>query len=270
MLPDEAMADLTTHLESFGTWKAVTPDAIASAKLEVYDEEVAILRQSVIATAPEDICYERIPGNGRSSICERCASASQGGGVCNLVAKVFIDLTFTADIALQNAGGCRADIEAGDFSIGDAFSVLPFQNTLVTAPVTGVQVKTLLEEGLANFIDLGGSTGSYPYAYGLRYDVDISAAAGSRITNLEVNPRVAGEWMPIDDAATYVLVTNSFVAGGGGRDGYDTFSEVPEITDTFIEYGQALVTFASEEGELVDIPLEDYSTQSFLPVPEGC
>lgn len=176
--------------------------------------------------------------------------------------KSFIEIIPSAEIALQNSGGCRTDISKGDFTVNDAFNLLPFSNTLVTMPATGQQVVDLLEDGIANFKDNGGSSGSYPYAYGIRYDVDVTAARGSRVTNVEVNPRVEGDnWTPIDLKGTYVLVTNSFVAGG--RDGYFTFNDIDGKVDTFTEYAQAMISYAEKFGVIEDLPLSDYSTQSF-------
>jgi hypothetical protein len=86
---------------------------------------------------------------------------------------------------------------------------------------------------------------------------------GSRISNLEINPRVEGEWAPIDSVMTYIVVTNSFIASG--RDGYFTFISdgvVGSYVDSFIEYGQSFINYARAEQTLVELPLSEYSTQS--------
>jgi hypothetical protein len=110
---------------------------------------------------------------------------------------------------------------------------------------------------------LGGGAGSYPFASGLRYDIDYTAMFGSRISNLEINPHVEGEWAPIDSVMTYIVVTNSFIAGG--LDGYFTFISdgvVGSYVDYFIEYGQSFVNYARAKQTLVELPLSEYSTQS--------
>jgi hypothetical protein len=111
--------------------------------------------------------------------------------------------------------------------------------------------------------ELGGGAGSYPFASGLRYDIDYTAIFGNRISNLEVNPRVEADWAPIDPMMTYTVVTNSFIASG--RDGYFTFISdgvVSSYIDTFIEYGQSFVNYAKAKQTLVELPLSEYSTQS--------
>ncbi|MEM1114811.1 MAG: 5'-nucleotidase C-terminal domain-containing protein, partial [Pseudomonadota bacterium] len=88
------------------------------------------------------------------------------------------------------------------------------------------------------------------------------------------NPQISGDWMPIDPAMTYRVVTNDFVAGG--RDGYLTFGEVSSaglIEDTFTEYAQGFIDYVeglTEAGlPLTRLPLEEYSTQSYIGT-SGC
>ena len=126
-------------------------------------------------------------------------------------------------------------------------------------------------EGIINaFGDAGsdsfhyaGSTGAYPYAYGLRFFVTAGAAAGSIITEIEINSRLAGEWTPIVLDKTYTVVTNSYIAAG--RDGYLTFGEIDSnlIVDTYQEYAQAFIDYAKTVSQLVDLPPSEYSTKGF-------
>ena len=41
------------------------------------------------------------------------------------------------DVALANSGGLRASIDAGEVTMGEVLTVLPFQNTLSTFQITG-------------------------------------------------------------------------------------------------------------------------------------
>ena len=110
--------------------------------------------------------------------------------------------------------------------------------------------------------ELGGGAGSYPFAAGLRFDINYTAAFGDRITNLEANPKLAGDFAPIEGSTTYVVVTNSFVAGG--RDGYFTFTNdniVATQVDLGVEYGQSFVNYILQEKSISDPPLDEFSTQ---------
>ena len=73
--------------------------------------------------------------------------------------------------------------------------------------LTGAEPETvleLLEEALeavlgADLVD----SGSYPYAAGIRYDINVTASFGVRLSNLEINPALndLGSWTQIDVVA---------------------------------------------------------------------
>jgi 5'-nucleotidase / UDP-sugar diphosphatase len=158
---------------------------------------------------------------------------------------------------------CRTDIAAGNFTYEDAYNLLPFSNTLVLLEMNGSDIKLVLEQALESSFT-GGSTGSYPYAAGLRYDVDANGALGKRISNLEYNIRLAGEWSAIDMTATYSVVTNDFIADG--LDGYTVFAAIEDVVDTQTAYTQTFIDYAIDKGTLLDPPLDTYSTKSFVPL----
>lgn len=248
----------------------VTPDAGAQAKLDVFDAQVSVLEQTVIGTITEDLCLERIPNQGRSTIAGcQATTAVNGGDIQQLVAHAFRERSFESDISIQNAGGVRIDLPAGPLTIADAYTVLPFANTLVNLEMTGAEVKATIEEGTENAVREGGSTGAYPYAAGLRWDMDLTQANGSRVTNLEHRPKGSTTWVPLDLSATYTVVTNSFAASGG--DGNDTFKAVSDdgrAVDTALDYAKTFIDYVENEagGTLSKLPVQDYSTQSFVPL----
>eukprot|EP00978_Attheya_sp_CCMP212_P045238 scaffold338700_cov58-Attheya_sp.AAC.2 len=262
-LSQEDATAATSYLQGLG-FVSVSEDADTLQALAKFEDQVDVLKQTVIATVPASICYERIPGNGRSQVCTPEETSSQGGGACNLVAKAFLEASFTADVAIQNGGGCRTDIFEGSFTIDSAYSLLPFANSLVTLKMTGEEIQLVLEQSV-DFALFQASTGAYPYASGLRYDVDGTAEFGNRVQNLEINPRMASAFVSIDAGATYNVVTNNFISAG--RDGYVAFKGVAAdlIEDLYLEYAQSFIDFATKEGTLVDLPLEEYSTKSFTP-----
>ncbi len=255
----------------------VAPDPDAEAVLAAFEGDVAALAAVPIATVTDDLCLERIPGQGRSAIAGCTAlTAENGGDIQQLVATAFREMSFEADIALQNAGGVRIDIPAGPMSIADAYELLPFANTLVNLEMTGAQIKASLEEGIENAVMPDGSTGAYPYAAGLRFDVDLNQPAGSRVSNLEYQAKGTDTWVAFDLAATYTVVSNSFQASGG--DGYDTMGEIYDsgaFVDTFLDYAKSFIDYVETlpvDGgtglpALSKLPVEDYSTQSFTPLP---
>ena len=225
--------------------------------------QVDALKQEVIAQFDVNACFERIPGQGRSTICDVCESYHRGGAACNVVAKAFLMQEPTADIAIQSGGGCRTDIKAGAFTMGDAYTMLPFKNRMVTIEMTGTQIKQVLEDALENGVNQG-STGAYPYAAGLRYDIDRSKPANQRVSRLQVNPRLAaGTWVDMSMTKKYTVVTNDYISRG--KDGYATFGSIKDKLNTYKNYAQSFIDFLKTlKGCVFELPYEEYSTQNFI------
>jgi hypothetical protein len=167
---------------------------------------------------------------------------------------------------LQNSGGVRIPLPVGDLTIGKAYELLPFANTLYEIELTGAEIKLALEQGLGNVLDNAGSTGAYPYGSGIRWDIDAGAAFGDRFSNIEVRPKGTTEWLPLEDTDEYVVVANSFMANGG--DGYQALEDAVDDgrgVDTFLDYGQSFIDWVEDELGGVVSPPTEFSTKSYIP-----
>ena len=139
-------------------------------------------------------------------------------------------------IAITNGGGLRASIDAGDVSMGEAITVLPFQNTVATFQIKGADIVAALENGVSQ-IEEGG--GRFPQVAGLKFSFDKSKPVGSRISNVEVKE---GEgFVALDPAKTYNVVSNNFMRNGG--DGYSVFKTKAENA---YDYGPGLETVLAD------------------------
>jgi 5'-nucleotidase len=130
------------------------------------------------------------------------------------------DRTAVAPIANRVIGSITSDITrtptpAGESSLGDVFSVQPFNDLVVTQTFTGAQIATVLEQQFAGFLGQT-STRILQVSAGFSYSYDTSKAAGSRISNLALRG------VPLDPAATFRVTTPSFLANGG--DGFTTLA----------------------------------------------
>lgn len=121
------------------------------------------------------------------------------------------------DVAIQNGGGLRASIDAGEVTMGEVLTVLPFQNTLATFQLTGADIVAALENGVSQVEE---GAGRFPQVAGMRYTWDPEAEPGSRIVSVEIETENGYE--PIDPEATYGVVSNDYMRGGG--DGYAVFA----------------------------------------------
>jgi 5'-nucleotidase len=253
---------------------AVIPEADVdqsiSTIVDTYSGQVDALSAEVIGEAAETIYLGRVPGKVYNG-----ATLPLGSEIAPIVAKAFYDLSNRADMCIQNAGGVRETVNAGDITYGTAYTLLPFGNTLYEIEMYGSEIKQVLEDSVEG-IAQGGSDGGFPYSYALKYDVDATQAYGSRFSNLEVKDRTTGIWSALDDDTMYVVVTNSYTASG--KDGYTTFGTVqaergPGV-DTYLDYAMSFVayvqTLTANGDRLEKLPAEDHPVKSYVELdPDG-
>lgn len=125
--------------------------------------------------------------------------------MANVITDAMVAATESQNVvgAFMNAGGVRAGLEAGDITFADAISVQPFGNTLVVMDLTGDEVKRALEHGLS------GGGGFLHVSASIEVKADTRRPAGDRVVAVKINGTA------VDPKATYRLVVNSFIAGGG-------------------------------------------------------
>lgn len=107
------------------------------------------------------------------------------------------ELGVAVDIGLMNWGGLRVPINKGSITVGDIYTVMPFDNWLVVLTFKGSQIREIANQ-LA-------SMGGQPIS-GLRM----------RIENGKANDILIGT-RPLEDDLEYTLATNNFLADGGDR-----------------------------------------------------
>jgi 5'-nucleotidase / UDP-sugar diphosphatase len=193
----EASGD-TTLLDA-----SVEPDPAVLARIEELKAPIAEMLSRVVAGVAEPI-------DGSRETC-RAGECEMG----NLVADAMLDRVADqgVTIAIQNGGGLRASIDAGEVTMGEIVTVLPFQNTLATFDLTGADIVAALENGLS---EVEEGSGRFPQAAGIKYRWDPAQPPGSRVT--EVLVARDGGFVPLEPDAVYGVVSNNFMRGGG--DGY--------------------------------------------------
>ena len=187
---------------------SVVADAGFAAKVEELGKPLEELKQKVVG-ASEDVIV------GDRNVC-RVEECSMG----NLVADAQLDRVKDQGITISiaNSGGLRASIDAGDVTMGEVLTVLPFQNTIATFQLKGSDLRAALENGVGQIEEVAGR---FPQVAGMKYSFDTSKPAGSRITDVQVKEGEA--FVALDPEKTYGVVTNNYVRGGG--DGYSVFAE---------------------------------------------
>ena len=204
---------------------SVTPDADIAARVAELAGPIEELKAMEVGSSTAAIDGDR----------SNCRARECAMGV--LVAEAMLDATKAqgVTIAIQNGGGLRASMPEGTITMGDVLTVLPFQNTVATFNLTGAGIVEALENGVGQVED---GAGRFPQVAGMRYAWDAGSEPGARIKAVEVK---SGEgWTPLDMDATYKVVTNNYMRGGG--DGYKVFAS--KGTDAY-DYGPGLEVVAA-------------------------
>jgi 5'-nucleotidase len=187
-----------------------------TALIDRYNAIAAPLRDRIIGRISADIT--------------RTPDASREHAAGNLIADAQLEATDDPDTgnavaAFMNPGGVRADFTFaasggegdGNVTYGEAFTVQPFGNSLVTMTLTGAQLHEMLK---SQWCSQNAATVLLPSA-GVHYTWDESVAssilgqpcggAPSPVSGLTIGGAA------VDPAASYRVTVNSFLADGGDR-----------------------------------------------------
>jgi 2',3'-cyclic-nucleotide 2'-phosphodiesterase (5'-nucleotidase family) len=208
-------------LETYADSLPVAPDAGVVALLDSISDRVRPFVSRVLARTPRRLGPEVLANLVTDAMCRASG----------------------AEIAVANIGSVRTDLQPGEITEGELFEVVPFENTLVTSHLTGMQLDAFLE----------------------------SSPNGARVSGMRVRlgPRDATDRVqledtkgrPLDPARTYLVVTNNFIAYGG--DGFRGFLDGNDVTWTPLLVRQAVQDWMIQKSR--DGVLEPDTTLRVLP-----
>jgi 5'-nucleotidase len=230
--------DLTFDKRTEEIVQAKVENRIVTRTVEKAADMTALLAKYQSVAAPfanRPIGKIVAPPAGQSGNITRTANAAGESALGDVIADAQQFDAATAgtgsQLAFMNSGGIRADMlypssAAGEgdgvITYGEAFTVQPFGNSLVTMTLTGAQIKEVLERQFT------GGIGILQVSAGFAYTYSASAPAGSKVSGITLNGT------PVDPLASYRVTVNSFLADGG--DNYGTFTQgtnrIPGNVDT--------------------------------------
>ncbi|MEA5038975.1 MAG: 5'-nucleotidase C-terminal domain-containing protein [Clostridiaceae bacterium] len=204
-------------------------DTAVKTRSDAIVAEIEAIYGAVFAKTGVELNGAKAPGN-------RTEETNLGDLITDAMLWKANALGTAVDGALTNGGGIRATIAAGDITMNDIHTVLPFGNTLCLVQVTGAELLEALE---ASTYSTPTAVGGFPQVAGIAFAVDTTVPyaqgvqyAGStyyapaRIGRVSIQS-VGGK--AFDMTATYTIATNDFLAAGG--DTYYVFSHSPFIYD---------------------------------------
>ena len=210
---------------------------------EVVDKIVAefqTLLNKVVAHTDVDLTTQNPEGTARAirnretNLGDLCADAYR--------------VTRGADIAIVNGGGIRKQIEAGDITLDDIYSVHPFGNTMCVIRVTGQQVLDALEWGARA---VPSENGGFLQVSGLTYEIHTGVASSAEKDENGMFTRVSGEYrvknvmvggQPLELDKTYTLASHNYMLLGHG-DGYTMFDGCEVLGEDMMVDNQVLITY---------------------------
>lgn len=170
----------------------IQPDEKIEAMLRPYKEQGDKSLLIQVGTADQEF------------IGKRDVVRSQETNLGNLVAKSLKE-KFKANLGVMNAGGIRDSIYPGKVTIESVLMVLPFAGEIVTAELTGDELKNYIEYIVVN--QTPGS-GSFPQMSGV--DVVMNKATG-KLKSLKI------EGKEVVPGKTYTMALPEFIANGGDK-----------------------------------------------------
>lgn len=222
--------------------------------------------QEVLTTAGGNLCTEMVPQAFYGDWPTLCTGTevSRGGTLQQAVADAQLIQSrkrpgIYADFSVLNAGAVWTELASGQgITLQDARNILPYgDNNVSYVELTPRGVARMIRNAVdfcAQAIPLKpGYAGAYPYASGIRYDVNMSAPEGEeRVTNFRVYDEPSRSWVPLlpskeDGDRTYWIVTNSYVSPWGG-DWY--LNNVTSVSSSVSErrYTDELVNYLRDLG----------------------
>jgi 2',3'-cyclic-nucleotide 2'-phosphodiesterase (5'-nucleotidase family) len=142
----------------------------------------------------------------------------------NFVADAILD-TGRGDIGLINSGGIRAPLPQGKVTVGDVYTVLPFDNTVVVIPMKGWQVRELFD-----FVARRVGKRGFAQISGAQFLIRRGRASDIRV-----------DGKPLESNRTYRVATIDYLYGGG--DGYTQFEKAGPAEATGVFTRDAAIDF---------------------------
>ena len=189
-----------------------TDPAVDSCIERIY-KEYAVMGERKVAFSEVDLVTKDAGGNrlvrrAETNLGDLCAEAFRSAG--------------NADIGYINGGGLRADVLAGDITFNNLLSVLPFNNTVVSAEVSGQTIKDMMEMAVMLWPE---ENGSFPHLSGITFSVNadipssvvldeleefVGVDGPYRVYDIKVFNRETGKYEPIELTGTYTLASHNY------------------------------------------------------------
>lgn len=214
----EYIGKLTISEENFETELIKTEnykstDPVVDAYIDEIYAEYSMLGERKVAFSEVDLITKdkdgnRLVRNNETNLGDLCSEAFRNA----------VD----ADIGYINGGSLRSDIPAGDVTFNDLLNVLPFNNTIVLAEISGWTIRDMLEMTMMYY---PGEGGAFPHLSGLTFSFntsipssvvldeyeDFAGVTGQyKVYNIKVYNKDNGTYEPLELDKTYTIAASNY------------------------------------------------------------
>ena len=214
----EYIGKLTISEENFETELIKTEnykstDPVVDAYIDEIYAEYSMLGERKVAFSEVDLITKdkdgnRLVRNNETNLGDLCSEAFRNA----------VD----ADIGYINGGSLRADIPAGDVTFNNLLNVLPFNNTIVLAEISGQTIKDMIEMTMMYY---PGEGGAFPHLSGLTFSFntsipssvvldeyeDFAGVTGQyKVYNIKVYNKDNGTYEPLELDKTYTIAASNY------------------------------------------------------------
>lgn len=234
---------------------------------EHYSCDIVDFNNGVIAAFSTNMCNAWIPGSGEQSEICSAQETRQGGAVCSLAAQCMLqglEQEANISIVIAHSGIAQRDIQQGLLPYDEFRTVFPSNEKVFGVVLNGGSILDVLEDALEAVSN--GDAEAYPCTAGIRYTVDMTAAKGSRLSNVQI--RVSGthddiEWVALDRTSMYLVATTQSLLEG--NHGYKTFSSIEDdVIDLNESFYNLFTGCAATNCPFSEMQASQYSTQQFI------
>lgn len=232
------LAEVKNSVDKLYERKDLVEDPNVKAIYNKYNEELKPILDKVVATTDKDLTHNK----GELSIL--------GQFTTKLMAEAS-----KSQIAITNGGGLRTSLSQGNITMGNMYTLMPFDNTLFTMDLKGSDLKRVLEHGIMN------EKYGWVQFYGIKVYYDKDKPLGERITSMRLL-----DGTKVDMDTYYKVVTNDFMADGG--DDYN-FAGAKNMVDTGVPIRDAMVQLM--QGKNISYVYEEaiiYGQDTIIDKPE--
>ena len=256
------------YLDGFGEM-TISKDGVFSAKIinsvDERDDSVTALEDALIAHVNRELgekiavldkpLYITSPDNPNQRLV-RARETNLGDFVADSIYWYINDYkALDCDIAFNNGGGIRANIDSGDVTYLSAKTVEPFGNQICVVKTKGINIKNALEMGLSVFEgwntewNCPAETGGFLQVAGIKFEADANVKSSVktddkgmfksvdgdyRVKNIMVYNKQTSAYEPLDENKEYTVSGINYILRNSGN-GLSMFNDSTVVLDYIAE-----------------------------------